>query len=211
MSESDNNKIIAKLSTYNANEHTTTNSMLRPDSDNNILFKNFIHAALVGGLGIKYDQVFGTNGIYDQLLQRYDDNTKFEMMGDTKLLTLLQNDAEIKKLEENGGTLHQYMSDTNIKTLWDSFKVNLGKLQGLAILRKIRTNNCKPVVEAIITAFDTKIKTVNNILRANLDDESSVVAGAVAGQSGGANEDLYKYKYFKYKLKYELLKESKKN
>ena len=66
-----------------------------------------------------------------------------------------------------------------------------------------RNQNCDEIIRALLDALNNKIRSVNQILRENLDP-----AGAhhAANQGGGANDDKYMSKYLKYKNKYLSLK-----
>ena len=102
---------------------------------------------------------------------------------------------KIKKLIEQDKEINQFGNKYNIKSdNFNELKINLGKLQLLAILKK--ANNCEDVLNSFIDLLNNKIGAVNNILKAKL-------------QAGGSdiNYEYYR-KYNKYKNKYLLFKNS---
>ena len=100
--------------------------------------------------------------------------------------------ATCSNLIQPGGELFIYKDA--IKLSWDKTISTLGKLQGLVILKKISSNDCKPVIETLLAAIDKKISVVNEILEQNIT------------QTGGNNINTFKNKYLKYKMKYLNLK-----
>ena len=71
----------------------------------------------------------------------------------------------------------------------------------ISILSKISPSDCGPVIDALVKAFDTKIKSVNSILA-----ERNAAPGANTIKKGGYSDLIYKNKYLKYKQKYLQLK-----
>jgi hypothetical protein len=106
------------------------------------------------------------------------------------------------ELEEKFQELLQ--TDINIQTFGseqnlndnDNFielKNNLGRLQLLVLIKNLnKAENCADVLNAFINVMNTKIKTVNEVLKSNI-------------QSGGNRIDYYQ-KYKKYKKKYTIIK-----
>lgn len=171
--------------------------------ENGRSFKDFIEKVLKEGLGLADIDVMN---IYDQMMVKFDDNAKFQIMGDVKLNNLISNDIEIRKLGEQGGPLFEILqNDEDLKNKWNTFKLNIAKLQGLVILRHVeKGSNCGPIIKTLIDAFSDKINTVNLILEENLANP------IVKSQTGGST-DKYRQKYWKYRFKYELLKKRKEN
>jgi hypothetical protein len=83
---------------------------------------------------------------------------------------LIEFDDNINKLIETGGKLYEYISDPEFKKNWDKTMVNLSRLQGLIILRRV-SKDCKPGIDAIIKALDDKLIAVNNIIETELEFE----------------------------------------
>ena len=102
---------------------------------------------------------------------------------------------KIKKLIEQDKEINKFGEDHEINSKkFTELKINLGKLQLLAILKK--ANNCEDVLNSFIGLLNTKISKVNDILKGTL-------------QAGGSNINYEYYrKYNKYKNKYLLFKNS---
>jgi hypothetical protein len=155
-------------------------------------FSDYIRTIL-STLGI--DNTTGTN-ILNEMEQKFDDKNKYELVNNSQIQTSIQklitSDQEINNLIQPGGELFIYKDA--IKSTWDRTIATLGKLQGLVILKKISSNDCKPVIESLLAAIDKKISVVNEILEQNIT------------QTGGNNINTFKNKYLKYKMKYLNLK-----
>ena len=167
--------------------------------------RQFLKATLVDALGFDIDLVFpggdpnaepvvGGATFFDEMVRAFGDR-EFEMIiTDDNLNRLIEADLDIRALEAAGEPLHDYATNASTSGAWNAFKKSLGKLQGLAILKRIRAGDCTGTINTIVTALTNKINTVNDILQENL-------------QSGGGNtQDPYVHKYWKYKFKYELAK-----
>lgn len=189
---------------YAGDNESRINQLIQRDATTSkTTFKNFIDAVLVEGLGISQ---IDADSIYSSMLLNFDDSAKYQIVHNTTLNQLIAADVDIRNLEQSGTALGNILADPVTRGMWNTFKVSLGKLQGLVILKKITTNDCKPVIDTLITAFNTKINTVNEILQENLQAGGGLTGGSAGGS---ATVDPYKRKYWKYKLKYELLKKSR--
>jgi hypothetical protein len=124
------------------------------------------------------------NGL-DQTMKKQIDTFQVPLKLAGKIKALIQQDDEINQFG------HKY-NITSAK--FTELKINLGKLQLLAILKK--ANNCEDVLNSFIGLLNTKISKVNDILKGTL-------------QAGGSNINYEYYrKYNKYKNKYLLFKNS---
>lgn len=104
-----------------------------------------------------------------------------------KINNLLTADMEIQNIET------QFKEKETINN-FNKLKNNLGKLQVLVLLKKLKkSKDCDSVVKSLLGALNNKFESVNHIL------ESDLV------QQGGSN-DKYYTKYLKYKMKYLYLK-----
>ena len=119
---------------------------------------------------------------------KFNRSDKYKILSNPKINELLKADEDLKKLEQK---LEPYYND--IKDQWNLMMKNLGKLQTFIFLKKIEPSNCGPIINEIITALNTKINTVNEILEENIKSTNN--------QAGG-NIDSFKQKYLKYKSKY---------
>lgn len=202
--ENGNNRI--KYQHLNRENNEIVNAV-QPDNEGNNSFEQFVKNMLGPGLGLDGTQL---DAIYTELL-RFDDSTKYEIMQNTALNSLIENDIEIRKLGEEGGLLHSYLTQAGNESLssqWTTFKKHIAKLQALVILKRVKTGTGKEVIEALIKAFTDKIENVNSILEQNLREANEEF------QRGGnmnsiSDESKFKNKYWKYKFKYELLKKEK--
>ena len=87
----------------------------------------------------------------------------------------------------------------NITDEWTAMNMELSKLQILSLLTK--KANCDDVIKQLTNILKQKVEKVNEILEANLKD-----------QTGGTNSnDIYIYKYTKYKNKYISFKQKLNN
>ena len=155
-------------------------------------FTDYIKTILIT-LGINAETSIS---ILNEMEQKFDDKTKYELVNNPQIQSSIQklitSDQEINNLIQPDGELFIYKDA--IKTTWDKTLSTLGKLQGLVILKKISSNDCKPVIESLLAAIDKKISVVNEILEQNIT------------QTGGNNINKFKNKYLKYKMKYLNLK-----
>lgn len=148
---------------------------------------------ILAALGIDKDT---GNAILNEMQTKFDDKTKYELVNNpdiqSSIQKLITSDQEINNLIQPGGELEIYKDA--IQSTWNKTIATLGKLQGLVILKKISSNDCKPVIESLLAAIDKKISVVNEILEQNI------------AQTGGNNINTFKNKYLKYKMKYLNLK-----
>ena len=146
-----------------------------------------------GALGLNQQQ---GNTIIDELRTTFNTNQLQMIVTNAQLRQLVDADRQITNLQTNG----QFASfiGTN-EGMWNSFKQNLGKLQVLAILKKIRQGNCDATIQTIVDALNTKIQAVNTILETNLQSGGGK-------QSTNSTNDPYYHKFLKYKFKYMLAK-----
>ena len=128
------------------------------------------------------------NDIIADMDSKFNRSDKYKILNNPKINELLKADEELQKLEAK---LEPYYND--IKDQWNLMMKNLGKLQTFIFLKKIEPSNCGPIINEIITALNTKINTVNEILEENIKSANN--------QTGG-NTESFKQKYIKYKLKY---------
>ena len=167
----------------------------------------FLYNVFVTGLGIPVGQVFarfnahdsstvaelgsdsGDETIYGKLLERFNGQQLQMIISNDDLHRLVEADEHIKDLMNN-----PEFNAVN-PVLFNTFKINLGKLQLYAILRKIQRGNCGEVITALTTALNGKLEIVNEMLEQNL-------------QTGGGQkvDDPYFHKYWKCRFKYELAK-----
>ena len=128
------------------------------------------------------------NDIIADMDSKFNRSDKYKILNNPKINELLKADEDLKRLEQK---LEPYYND--IKDQWNLMMKNLGKLQTFIFLKKIEPSNCGPIINEIITALNTKINTVNEILEENIKSTNN--------QAGG-NIDSFKQKYLKYKSKY---------
>lgn len=122
-------------------------------------------------------------------LQTYLESGNLEIAPREQIQQLLQADTQIKLQAENRDTPLGKILEENVevKRLWQEFSANLGKMQGLTILRKISDPE---LPKTLMKMLNDKINNVNDILASNL---------AQAG--GGTKKNEYRLKYVKYNLK----------
>ena len=159
-------------------------------------FNDFIFR-LSNALGLEQ----GQQQILVQVLQPFTDAQRYRLIQNVNqhVQTLVQADNQLRALIEQGGALHPFRQ--NIQQNWNDMNNQLVQLQLLSLIQ--RNQNCDEIIRALLDALNNKIRSVNQILRENLDP-----AGAhhAANQGGGANDDKYMSKYLKYKNKYLSLK-----
>jgi hypothetical protein len=120
------------------------------------------------------------NEINDDLLDRNIDSAL-----EGKFTELLQTDINIQIF----GSQQELNDNDNFIEL----KNNLGRLQLLVLIKNLnKAENCADVLNAFMNVMNTKIETINEVLRSNI-------------QSGGNQIDYYQ-KYKKYKKKYTIIK-----
>ena len=132
------------------------------------------------------------------IFNKYSNNEKYTIISNTKewIDQLIVIDEELQLLVKQG-ILKKY--NNNIITEWTAMNTELSKLQILSLLTK--KANCDDVIKGLTDILQKKIEKVNEILEENLND-----------QSGGTNSnDIYIYKYTKYKNKYISLKQKLNN
>lgn len=129
---------------------------------------------------LQIDKKIIINEINDNLLDRNIDSAL-----EGKFTELLQTDQNIQTF----GSQQELNDNDNFIEL----KNNLGRLQLLVLIKNLnKAENCADVLNAFINVMNTKIETVNEVLRSNI-------------QSGGNQIDYYQ-KYKKYKKKYTIIK-----
>lgn len=129
---------------------------------------------------LQIDKKIIINEINDNLLDRNIDSAL-----EGKFTELLQTDQNIQTF----GSQQELNDNDNFIEL----KNNLGRLQLLVLIKNLnKAENCTDVLNAFINVMNTKIETVNEVLRSNI-------------QSGGNQIDYYQ-KYKKYKKKYTIIK-----
>ena len=135
-------------------------------------------------------------------MKKYDKSNQYSILNNKQLQdAMLSADEAFSNLIKVNGALYPY--ESNIRTNWDNLSNSLGQLQALSILSKISPSDCGPVIDALVKAFDTKIKSVNSILA---ERNAAPISGANAIKKGGYSDLIYKNKYLKYKQKYLQLK-----
>ena len=158
---------------------------------------------IIGALGLENE---------DEILEHLRNLTsdKYELIQgiEAKLVQLLEADAELKQL------LERKSIDRNI---YEEFFKNLAKLQGRILVRRIhKADTSDQIAQELITAFDNKIKAINELLNHEKNTEPTEVspqepitaattpqpAAADAAAGAGGNEKKYYEKYLKYKNKY---------
>lgn len=161
----------------------------------------FLQRVLVDGLGIPIGNVFSDTGaltsasgdenIYGRLLATFNAQQLQMILTNDQLRRLVEADQTIANFITTGG---DRLNGIDV-ILFNTFKINLGKLQLYAILRKIQQGNCSDVINTLTTALNNKLTIVNEMLETNL-------------QTGGGQkvDDPYFHKYWKYRFKYELAK-----
>jgi hypothetical protein len=142
----------------------------------------YIINLIAENIGIRYEDII--SGL-EQTILRQIDTFQVPRELEEKIKELIKQDNEINQF----GKEHNIKSDN-----FNELKINLGKLQLLAILKK--ANNCEDVLNSFIDLLNNKIGAINDILKAKL-------------QAGGSdiNYEYYR-KYNKYKNKYLLFKNS---
>lgn len=100
-----------------------------------------------------------------------------------KIQALINSDIEI----------NEFGFANNLGENFDELKLNLGKLQILALTKNLKkAEKCEEVLNTFIDLMNNKIGQVNDVLKTNL-------------QFGGGQKNYFK-KYIKYKKKYLLIK-----
>ncbi len=149
-------------------------------------FKNFIKH-ITDALGVNGDEA---NRLTEELTTKFDVSDQYRLMDNTHLQKLLEADHKLKTITDK---MNKTIL-TDINDNWQKLLSNMGKLQVLLFIKKLETEkpNCSEILNDIITALNTKIETVNNILEVNIKktDENTNT----------------KQKYLKYKSKYLHLK-----
>lgn len=158
------------------------------------------------------------------LVNRSPQQVKIQFMDDLNsvLRRLLEADKYIKDLDTT------YPLITGLDE-WQEMKKKMAKLQGLILLRVIKTQDCTEVTRALTNAVNQKLTAVNEVLETNLQQQMAPSATATTtpglgqppsgfaigpssrfSQRGGSNriiKNLQEYnKYLKYKTKYLALK-----
>ena len=142
----------------------------------------YIINLIAENIGIRYEDII--SDLDETILSQIETFIVPEELRE-KIIALIEQDKAINDF----GTEHEINSKK-----FAELKINLGKLQLLAILKK--ANNCEDVLNSFIGLLNNKIGAVNNILKKNL-------------QAGGSNINYEYYrKYNKYKNKYLLFKNS---
>jgi len=101
-----------------------------------------------------------------------------------KINQLIENDKELNNFQQD------HINNLNLRNAFNNLKSNLGKLQVLVLLKKLKSaTSCDDVLNNFINVMNNKIDNINNIL--------------MVDQSGGSH---YYNKYIKYKKKYIILK-----
>ena len=144
-------------------------------------------------LGLTANQA---NQITSQLDATFTGQQLQMIINNDQLRTLIEADTRIANLQNDPGLTS--LTGTNA-AIWNSFKQNLGKLQVLAILKKIRQGDCDATIQTIVEALNAKLQAVNTILESNLQSGGGK-------QSTNSINDPYYHKFLKYKFKYMLAK-----
>ncbi len=154
------------------------------DNINNILNKLQIEDTAKGKLMAEFNAIFATAS----------PAKKIELINDvdTHVKTLLDADDVIINIQTNP-EFSKIITTPN----WKEMKENMGKLQGLVLLRAVSTKDCDTVMKTLTDAVSGKLKAVNQVLEANIKQ---------AGGGNKMNEISMYNKYLKYKAKYLSLK-----
>ena len=133
-------------------------------------FENYVNQ-ISDALELNPDQ----KGKITTLFSSFKDNEKLQLISQTqdRVNELLAADEQIKALKT--GSLSQYM--VNIQENWNMMSENLVQLQILSLLQK-KGADCSEVINDILKILNTKLTTVNQILRANLGEVSSKTTSA---------------------------------
>ena len=160
-------------------------------------------------------------------IKTYSDNLKFKLINYTEfnnhLDEMVRADEALSKLLKENADLQDYYTKGLIKAEWDKTMLELAKLQGLIILRKVTQKDCDGLIKSLLNAFNLKINAVNNILSSDLKDNSTPAPAPTPDPNptsdpnstpasapvvpfmtmmGGSNDEHYRLKYLKYKGKY---------
>ena len=110
--------------------------------------------------------------ILRDIINTYSNTDKYKIIEsiENHLTTLKNADNAFKELKQ-GALKNFYENNNEIKSSWDATMLNLAKLQGLVILKKIKSGKCDDVIAELLKAFNNKISAVNNILTENLVDD----------------------------------------
>lgn len=131
-------------------------------------------------------------------------------------------DERIKQLKEVDEKLLRALDKIpNLKGVYNETLTQLGILQGKILLRKLVKVDCdetaskkveeiEEIVKNLLIAFNQKIDLANKIIGENLDIGPQVeLTGQEAATEvttnkyiGNMNDDIYRDKYLKYKMKY---------
>lgn len=115
---------------------------------------------------------------------------------------MIASDNDIKNFEIK-------IKNNTIKERFNLLKQNLGKLQILIFIKKLKkSKDCDEMLSALLSIFNNKIHSVNNILKNNLTQNGGSYNIENDIEIDIAIEDdidIYYNKYIKYKLKYMML------
>jgi hypothetical protein len=108
----------------------------------------------------------------------FKDNEKLQLISQTQSSVdeLIKADEQIKTLKT--GSLSQYMD--NIQANWNIMSENLVQLQILSLIQK-KGADCSEVINDLLKILNTKLTTVNQILKANLGEASSKTTSTPSG------------------------------
>jgi hypothetical protein len=133
--------------------------------------------------------------LLDIIKPKITDKELNENIIDTEIINKLLNiDSQFVTFED------KYIIKEKTKNNFNELKNNLGKLQILVLINKLKkSENCDDILNSFLSVFNNKFKTINNILISELNQLDSHQLGE--SQLGGGNFIYYK-KYIKYKIKY---------
>ena len=178
----------------NNNEYNEYNELINNLQKNNIdknenrditKFNKFINKILIL-LEINNDKDKST---IISLANNLQNNKKIKLINnlEDKMNSLLEEDKKIAKFKYY---LKKNSNFDNVENNWKKLIYQMGKLQALILINKLKDNNVNGLISTITKGFDNKFNMLNNILEEN---------AGIINQQGGYNN---MYNYIKYKIKY---------
>lgn len=175
------NKIVDINNSY---EYRKQN-MIKIKKDKIMIFTDYIQ---------KIFEILGINNENDRekikrLISKIDDDDKVTFVNrlEKKIDIILNQDAKFAELKLN---LKDMIDFNEISVNWDKLMFQMGKLQTLILINKLKDGNINKLIDSIISAFDRKFNIINDILEENIG----------IGQQNGGYKRISKY--LKYKIKY---------
>jgi hypothetical protein len=101
--------------------------------------------------------------------QNFNRQDKYKLIQNTETVVQSLLDVDLKLSSLPNGILQPYMNE--IGENWTAMNDQLAQLQILSLIQK--KEDCQAVIKELLGILNTKIKTVNDVLRANLGQSSN--------------------------------------